>query len=394
MRNNLFLAVAVAFATLTAPSAHAIDAEQLRQDLIRAVVEGTEGTLTIKDSSQRGADLTLRGVVGSWTSKNSQGDPIHVVISTDAIHLERPNRNGDLLKARTARLTNVTARFGFAMVTVPQLDVRNFTIPLGDAALNRLSWSSDFRYNALESADIRIGIGEAWTGTIAKVRIVNEEFIGNLPTRSYVRIDDMNMPMPTDNDSNPLRQLGYEAISTDVVLRTRLDPAAETLAIEEMTYDIEDVGRISMSLHVGQYDVAQIQRAAASIGAGGTGDPSQLLGAMMAITIDGWEFSFEDQSIVGRVLDREADKRGISRTKLTDQLAGMLPFLLSQIGHPDFERRAREAATSFLKDPGRIALRSQPEHPIGILQIAMAAQSAPATLVDLLSLAIEASPTH
>lgn len=389
------LAAVTALATLTATPALAIDAEQLRRDLIKTVAEGSEGTLTIKDVAQRGSRLTLSGVVGSWKLTNKEGEPVRVVVSTDSIQLDRPSQEGDVLSAKSAQLSKLTIRSGAALITVPQFQIRDFTIPIGDSALNRLAWSADWRYAAMETGDIRIDFGDAWSGKIGKVLLTNADFVGPLPTRSYVQVDDIDLPIPAStpkNGPNPLRQLGYEKISADLIIRSRLDPEAETLMVDEMTYDVEDVGRLSMSLQVGQYDVARFQKAAASMGAAGTGDPSQLLGAMMAITVDGWEFSFEDRSIVDRVLEREAAKRGISKTKLADQLSGIVPFLLSQIGHPDFERQAGEAVTSFLKDPGRIALRSTPEHPVGVLQIAMAAQSAPATLVDLLALVIEASP--
>lgn len=194
-------------------------------------------------------------------------------------------------------------------------------------------------------------------------------------------IDDLSLPASImEGEAKAFMDAsGYENLILDVAIDAAYDAADQTLDLNKMTFDAQDMGVINFSANLGGM-VDELLR-----------DPEQIQGLMATATLRSANLSFSNNSIFEKGLDFAAKMTGQDASQLKAQAPFVLGFGLAQINNEAFTKMVTEAVTKFLDSPNSLSVKIAPENPVPVAQIAGAAMSSPQVVPDLLGVTVEAN---
>jgi hypothetical protein len=222
--------------------------------------------------------------------------------------------------------------------------------------------------------------------TIDEFSVVASDFDENIPRSAEITLSALTID-PTSLDTNDsfstqIKSLGYETIVLNLFGSAKWSADAGEVDVEELSIDGVDIGSLSLAVLLGGVTkdlVAQMQA------------PGGAENAISKITVNEASLTYEDASLAGRVLDQQAKGAGQSRESFVEQITAAIPLLVTVIGNPAFQNKVSTAASSFLKDPMNLTIYVAPEKPVPLSDIAIAGQTAPQTLPDLLNVDVTAN---
>ena len=173
-----------------------------------------------------------------------------------------------------------------------------------------------------------------------------------------------------------LRSLGYRTLQGRFELSFRLDPAEGRFRLALLRADIEELGELEMAVSLDNLTVKPGL------------SPEEQRDRLLTADLVEARVSFRDDSLMRRVIAREAEERGESPREVVAALEQILAERLS--GDAPFQRQAREALTRFLNDPGRLTLTARPPEPVSVARVVSVAAVATARLPEVLNLEIAA----
>ena len=112
---------------------------------------------------------------------------------------------------------------------------------------------------------------------------------------------------------------------------------------------------------------------------------------MATAVINNVKLRFENLGGVDRGFGFAAQMQGVDATVFRQQIAGAVPFFLSNLGNPDFQAAAAPTIQAFLNDPGSLSVFALPGDPVAVLQLMALAESNPGKIIDLLGVKVEAN---
>lgn len=183
-----------------------------------------------------------------------------------------------------------------------------------------------------------------------------------------------------DAAGQQLQQLGYtNGLNFDLMVSGTYDDASQVLTLSELTVDGEEMGKFSMSGTFGGLPRDKLQ------------DPDKTEELAATATVGALTIRFDNSGIVERVLEMQGQAMGVSGPQFGEQIAAGLPLMLNFLGNPAFQQKVATAAGSFLKEPKSLTITASPASPVPVMQVVGAAQTAPQTLPDILSVDITAN---
>lgn len=179
-----------------------------------------------------------------------------------------------------------------------------------------------------------------------------------------------------------LTMMQYSEFVADVSLAAVYDSGADTAVLEDLTVDIDTVGRIVATGAASEFSIRAVT------------NPDEELAkeARAAARLDRARVRIENDGFVERLLDMQAGMLGGTRDDVRAQIVnGALPFLLSFVKDEAFRAEFRDAIAAFLEDPRSLTIVAEPAEPVPLGQVLRAATRAPMTLPDLLDPTVEAN---
>ncbi len=171
-----------------------------------------------------------------------------------------------------------------------------------------------------------------------------------------------------------LSMIGYESLELKGESVANYDPDADMVSFDAKNsyFELVDGAKFSFGGKLEGYS-------AFSQGIGQSMDPETMfegaepdLDAMMAaygaLTVHGFEFSIDDDSLVDRIINASATQAGQDPQQMKNQIAmglGMAPMMASGSGvDMELVTEAAGALSSFISDPGKLTIKLDPSEPI------------------------------
>lgn len=272
-------------------------------------------------------------------------------------------------------------------ITVKTINVADAVLPSpeeveakGDAAAPT--------YSRAELVDMLIDAGEEGQVPVARVLAQIDSMDGDLPTAGSVQAEGITVAAASldDDGKKAMTDLGYESITLSLEMQANWDPDGGVLSLNTLKVSGEEAATLVASLRmsgVTREVMAELEKA--------QDNPEQAMGLMQNLLVDQISIRIDNDSLVDRVLDKQAKEAGSSREEFVGQLTGALPLMLSVINNADFQKKVASAATAFLKDPKSLTAKATPAAPVPFAQILGTAMMAPQSLPDILGVSISAN---
>ncbi len=152
-----------------------------------------------------------------------------------------------------------------------------------------------------------------------------------------------------------LRQLGYPALEGHFELAFRFDPERQTLRMPLLVVDFTDLGRLEAMVALdGVSGEAELS-------------PTEQRDRLFSSQLVEARISFRDDSLLRRVIEREAEERGEPPEAVRKALQQMLAGRLDP--QQPFQARLLEALARFIDNPGRLELSARPAEPVSVARV-------------------------
>jgi hypothetical protein len=246
----------------------------------------------------------------------------------------------------------------------------------------------DTTVGEMTASDIVVTVEDGTTIPIESVEITSGDVVDGMPRKMSFAADNIVIDvakLPDEDTKAQLGRLGYDTVKLSLVLAGGWDADEETLTVEEITISGDAMGSLSLYASLGGLTEDVMNQLKAD------GNDEQKMQLLQGLLVEELEISFENQSIVNRMIDAQAKDQGTTPDALVGQLSQMLPEMLKMLGNPDFEGKVTAAATAFLKAPQNLTIRAEPAQPVPIAQLVGTAMMAPQSLPTVLNVTVEAN---
>ncbi len=276
------------------------------------------------------------------------------------------------LNGLVATSTDGVARLAEAgvdnLVVVAPTDVREAVTTLDSFS------ASDFR---LESEGKAVVTVDTLAGTAS-------DYVGTQPRHQDVAVkrivfDPAALPDPAAGQQ--LSAIGYDKLIFDFSSKMDWNVEEEVLEVENVTIDGVEIGTLTMAMSLGGITPEVFEAF--------NKRPEPDFGALTGTTLSAATIAFTDKSVTGRILEKQAREAGTDAASFANQLAAVLPLMLSSLGNPAFQTAVATALGDFLKNPRSLTVTAAPAQPVPFVEVMAIGQTAPQTLPDLLNVTVE-----
>ncbi|MEZ5872613.1 MAG: hypothetical protein R3D32_12370 [Nitratireductor sp.] len=198
-----------------------------------------------------------------------------------------------------------------------------------------------------------------------------------------------------------IQALGLETLKIAIRLDGSFNLDTGRMELKEYSFDTTNVGKLNMTLAIDGYDMAlvrKIRETSLAASKAGRNDPeaqkaaaAQLMGVLAELKLAGATVSFDDQSIVSRVLDIQAAAMGVTREELAQMAPVMAMGMTQALDNPEFSAMVGEALAKFGSNPKSLTITIAPAEPVAFAQIVGTAIAGPPALLGLLGVTVKAN---
>jgi hypothetical protein len=374
-------------AVLLLSGAPALAADPTGNAIADAVIAGMEagGATNITWGGVSGdADTVTITDLKATTAAGDNGKTSTLTIGS--LTLDEASVADGRIEAGAVAVTSIAIKEdgGSAGLTIAQLVGADVAGAIEDA----VSPDLDTTLGEMTASNIVITADDGTAIPIETVEIATGEVVDGSPRAMSFAADNIVIEvakLPDEEAKAQLGRLGYDTLKLSLVLAGGWDADAESLTVDEVTIAGDAMGSLSMSASLGGLTKEVMDQLMAD------GDDEQKMQLLQGLTVDELEISFENQSVVNRLLDAQAKDAGTTPDAVVDQLTQALPQMLQMIGNPDFEGKVAAATTAFLKAPANLTFTAAPAQPVPIAQVVGTVMMAPQSLPTVLNMTVEAN---
>ncbi|MBB4065509.1 hypothetical protein [Gellertiella hungarica] len=209
-----------------------------------------------------------------------------------------------------------------------------------------------------------------------------------------LKADLSQSPDPKTKDA--VEKLGLQTLEGNIEIASSWALDKGTMAIDALTLDFKNVGKLNMSFSLSGMTLDLIQKiedASKQMNDPATKDAAnlQFMGLMQQLAFVGAEIRFEDASITKRALDYAGQQQGVTGQQLAESLKAMAPLMLAQLNVPELQNAVASAVSAYLDDPKSFTVSAKPSAPVAFPMIMGAAMGAPNTIPQMLSVKVSAN---
>jgi hypothetical protein len=239
------------------------------------------------------------------------------------------------------------------------------------------------KLGSLEAGGIDIQAIDFPGASLGDLRADFGNYVGSVPTEIAVRLDNLDVATSSlhpDRARNLIASLGYDRVRANANFNIDWHESDGTLSLDDFHLNIEDFGNTTANIVLAGLTRAAIEK---------SDRPSDFLGDLL---FDRASVTFEDKSVVERSLSMRAELLKVPLDRLKQQLAGALPLMLAFLGNPEKVKEIVPVLQNFIKTPGTLTIKAEPEPPVPVAAIEDAARSRPQSLPGMLGITITGEP--
>ena len=171
-----------------------------------------------------------------------------------------------------------------------------------------------------------------------------------------------------------LSMVGYESVEMKGAGTADYDPDEDMLSMAagDNYFEIVDGAKFSFGTRLGGYKAYSQQLSSAldfeNMAEGEEPDPAVFQGALSELDLYNFELAIDDDGLVDRVLNAVATQQGQDPEQMRNQVASMAQMapMMAQNSGVDMQlvSELSTAISSFIKDPGTLTIKVNPEEPL------------------------------
>ncbi|AXS40644.1 hypothetical protein D1F64_11955 [Breoghania sp. L-A4] len=244
-------------------------------------------------------------------------------------------------------------------------------------------------YESLDITDVRVSTEDEGTVPIARIFSTLERSGKAPPTKGTFQIEGIELdPAQLDDEQakKTLAELGYDMLNLSMKASFEWDVLNSRAILENFEISGDAIGTLSLSASFGGVTpdvVAKLKQQSHADG--------ELMALAQQITVESIDLRFDNDTIVERVLDRQAEEANMERAAFVERLNSSLPRILTLLQNPPFQEKIAAALGTFLSAPESLQITANPAQALTVGSIAGTAMMAPMAVPLLLGLDIKAN---
>jgi hypothetical protein len=247
----------------------------------------------------------------------------------------------------------------------------------------------------IEMSGLDLAAVDAPRVKLDRMRVDLADYVGAVPTTIAADLGSLVLPVSALDASAQavFEKLGYDTLDLGYRLKANWNEADETLAVDNLQFDLKGAGGLTMAMLLGGVPRAAIEK------------PKTLSGVLPQLTLNHATLTLKDDSIVGKGLDLLAEKMHAKPETFRQQFAGAMPLLLSLfvlhdpklaalVNKTQILAKLAPVVKAFIAAPGSsITVALKPPKPVDFQTISAAADNEPDSLITVLGFSVSGSAT-
>lgn len=198
-------------------------------------------------------------------------------------------------------------------------------------------------------------------------------------------------PQMDDKAKADLAEYGYDRLVMDIDGSGTWNDVSGTVAIDRLDVTMRGMALMKFNFTLEGVTAEVIKELTALSGATDEAAQARQLELLQNLAVRGAQLRLENQSLVGKVLDKQAKEAGMSRKEYVKTLTMALPMMLASLKNKAFEKEVATSVRAFLDDPKSLSIRLTPKEPVSVAQIMGSAMMAPHMLPATLAASVKAN---
>ncbi len=243
-------------------------------------------------------------------------------------------------------------------------------------------------YRTAELTGITVEAKGSGTVPVDRIYASIDKLDGDLPTAGSFEVAGITLSKDEldEEGRKALADLGYDQVILSIAGTGEWLPDEGLLTVEKLSVSGEQVGNFTFAARINGVTREVMEQLESA-----QGDPEKALGLLQGLGIEHISIDLENNSVIDRVLEKQASEAGTDRATFVNQLTGALPLLLSVLDNPAFQTKVAGALTTFLNEPKTLKAVAAPANPVPVAQVIGTVMIAPQTLPDVLGIDILAN---
>lgn len=384
--SSRFLAAGLLSATFLLAPAHAFEPTgNATADAFLALMEVEEANVTgIASIEGSESDFTITGI----SLVHKQDDDKTGSIAEVVVEGGEVLSNGRL-KAGRLSLNEVSLNSDNGKVAFGSFDGTDLVLPsAAEIAAGDEETLIGPSYSTIEVMDATFEDEDNKGASVGRIFLAIDEMKGDLPTASRIAVDGLMIDVSNlgKDGQKELTKLGYTSLDLGLEGNGRWDPDTGAVDLEKLALTGKDMGTLNISMKLGGVTRDIVEQLKAT-----SDNPQQAMGLVQGVSVSNLKIRVDNDSIVDRVLDAQANEVGTDRAGLITQINSTLPLMLGVLQNPEFQNAVAAAVGTFLQNPVSLEAVAAPAAPVPVSQIMGTAMMAPQSLPQILGVSLTAN---
>ncbi|MEL7273142.1 MAG: hypothetical protein AAGK33_06860 [Pseudomonadota bacterium] len=346
--------------------------------------------------------LTLSGLSGGNNRNDSTFSMGNLAASKANIPLvydlegKKQLTGDDRLQVESFVMNDMTGVGNGSTVRLNSFTIAGLDFPTNAASASPMDYMNGL--SAMAMKDFTVSTGGKQLASIASIGAgIQPGGDGEINSRfalEGMKVELAALPDPTARAQ--MQKLGYDTVEGSMVGVSSYNAKTGVLDLSDLTVDMKDMFKLATNYKVSGYTpelAKQLQQAQLESTRNGVEGPAllmQMLPLLSQLKVDNMTLSLTDKSLVGKLLDMQAQQMGTSGEQLAAGAPMMLGMGMAGLGMPGLTEMVTTAVGKFLQQKGTLTASVTPANPVSVGEIMMASQTDPKKLPDMLNLQVRA----
>ncbi len=352
---------------------------------LNSLEAGDTSVTSIGTVTENGDTVTIDSIELTGKDNKLETSKIAKTIITDGEILD----NGRL-KMQDLTLDDILLSSGDGTMQTKHFDAKGLILPSPKEVAETTSGDKIIGpvYDTVDITGVTFTDDDKTHFTIRKISASIDGRSGDFVTSGSFRIEGIEADADKigDDAAKELQKLGYSHLDLSASGSGTWDFDTGIAKISDLTINGPHMVSLSISLELVGLTKDTVEKLTAA-----QGDTDKSMAAVQGTSVNNIRIHLKNDSLVDRLLDKQAKDSGTSREDLVKQISSSLPMMLSMLKNEAFEKKVADSVTTFLEDPKSLTIEAKPANPVPFAMLMGTAMMAPQTLPQVLGVGIHAN---
>lgn len=384
------IALGLAAMMFAVPTPRALAFDPTGNAVADAFLAGVEAagaqTLSVTKVEESGETIVLSGFAAEMLEDGEKA-----TWSADALAFSNATVDASgRIKAGAMAMDKVTIKADDDTFSAARMTATNVRFASPEEMRNATKAAVDaFGYESVELSEIEITSEDEGTVPIQRILSTIDATVDGIPSKGSFEIEGIEIdPKQIDDKQTKetLAELGYAKLVLSMKTRAEWDIDNGRGILEVLEISGGEIGRFAISAAVGGLTRDVVEKLKRQ-----NNEDGEILALLQQITIESIDIRFDNDTVVERVLDRQAKEANMDRAAFVQRMTTSLPQILALLQNPPFQQKVSSALAMFLNEPKNMSVKASPAQPVPVGAVVGTAMAAPAAVPVLLGIEVLAN---